>query len=172
VFAAYILTQLVGLLAAQSVVPTLAAHLVWALATIAAFGLLAIIPIAAGGLEDARRAHPFQGADFRALVRALACRCRLRRGRGLHLVDRDRHVADLCRTRRPRRGRRGAFCCRGPSSVRIAFQIPFGWLSDVRDRRLVLASMSLAATLAAALGAVSAAGVGDDPGGRSRFSAD
>lgn len=156
VFAAYILIQLVGLLGAQSFVPLLAAHFVWALLTIAAFGLLAIVPIVFGGLEPPTR-HPFQRADFRALFRASAAGvvCAAVAGFSWAVaiamapIYAERAGLDASGT--------AIFVAAGVIGG-IVLQIPIGWISDMRDRRIVLAGMGFGAALAAGIGAVSAPG--------------
>lgn len=156
VFAAYILTQLVGLLVAQTFVPALAAHLMWSLAVIAGFALLAIVPIVLGGLE--RPVHqPFAHADFRALVRASPA------GMACSAVAGFTWAVVIAMS--PIYAERVGLDASGTATFvaaavfgGIVLQIPIGWLSDVRDRRYVLAAMGIGAALAAVLGAVA------DPG--------
>lgn len=149
VFAAYILTQLVGLLAAQSFVPFLAPHFLWALVAIGCFAALAIVPMAAGGLTRPQR-HPFQGADLAVLFRAspVGFVCAAVAGFAWAVsiamapVYAERAGLDASGT--------AAFVAAAVIGG-IALQIPIGWLSDVRDRRVVLATMGTGAALAASV---------------------
>lgn len=156
VFAAYIMVQLIGLLGSQSFVPLLADHFSWALMTIAAFGILAVAPIAFGNLTKPER-HPFQRADFRALFHASPV------GVVTSIVAGFSWAVSVAMA--PIYATRAGLDATGTATLiaatvigGIILQFPIAWASDMRDRRYVLAGMALSAALCAAIGAMA------DPG--------
>lgn len=151
VFAVYIFVQLAGLMIAQSFVPLLASNLGLSMAVVAGFGVLAILPVALGGTVQPDRI-PFVRASFRALATASPV--------GVAGATISGFIWAVVMAMSPIYAQRSGFDAEGVAFFVVALvlggivlQLPIGWLSDIRDRRVVLAGMAGGAALAAALGA-------------------
>lgn len=153
VFAAYILVQLAGLMIAQFFVPMLADNLPLSMSIVASFGVVAILPVALSRIERPTR-HPFVRASFRALASASPV--------GVVGAIVSGFVWAVVMAMSPIYAQRAGFDADGIALFvaalvfgGIVLQIPIGWISDLRDRRIVLASMAGLAALAAGAGAAS-----------------
>ncbi len=151
VFAVYIVVQLVGLIVAQAFVPALADNLVLSIVLVALFGGLSILPVAFGGTERPMR-RPFARASFRALLAASPV--------GVVGSTVSGFVWAVVMAMSPIYAQRSGFDAEGVALFVIALvmggvalQLPIGWISDLRDRRIVLAGMAGLAAIAAAAGA-------------------
>jgi MFS family permease len=152
VFAVYIVVQLVGLIVAQAFVPALADNLVLSMVLVALFGGLSILPVVFGGTERPMR-RPFARASFRALLAASPV--------GVVGSTVSGFVWAVVMAMSPIYAQRSGFDAEGVAFFVIALvmggvalQLPIGWISDLRDRRIVLAGMAGLAAIAAAAGAV------------------
>jgi MFS family permease len=152
VFAVYILVQLAGLLVAQGFVPFLAQNLPLSMTMVAGFGVLAILPVVLGGTERPTR-HPFVRASFRALIAASPV--------GVAGAMVSGFVWAVAMAMSPIYAQRAGFDPEGVALFvaalvlgGIVLQLPIGWISDLRDRRIVLAGMAGFAALAALTGAL------------------
>jgi len=152
VFAVYILVQLAGLLVAQAFVPVLADNLPLSMVMVAAFGVLAILPVVLGNAERPAR-HPFVPASFRALIAASPV--------GVAGATVSGFVWAVAMAMSPIYAQRAGFDPEGVALFvaalvlgGIVLQLPIGWISDLRDRRIVLAGMAGFAALAACVGAI------------------
>lgn len=151
VFAVYILVQLAGLMVAQGFVPMLADNLTLSMVAVAAFGALAIFPVAFGDAERPAR-HPFMRASFRALIAASPV--------GVAGATAAGFVWAVVMAMSPIYAQRAGFDAEGVALFvaalvlgGIVLQLPIGWVSDLRDRRIVLAGMAGLAAVAASVGA-------------------
>ncbi len=158
VFAVYILVQLAGLLVAQAFVPALADNLPLSMTMVAVFGALAILPVVLGRTERPAR-HPFASASFRALLAASPI--------GVVGAVVSGFVWAVVMAMSPVYAQRAGFDAEGVAlfvaalvTGGILLQLPIGWISDLRDRRVVLAGMAGLAAMAAGVGA---AAHGRDP---------
>lgn len=152
VFAVYIFVQLAGLMIAQSFVPLLASNLTLSMAVVAGFGVLAMAPLMIGKIAPPERT-PFLRASFRALASASPV--------GVVGATVSGFVWAVVMAMSPIYAQRAGFEPDGVALVvmalvlgGIALQLPIGWISDIRDRRNVLAGMASGAAIAAALGAL------------------
>ena len=152
VFAVYIFVQLAGLMIAQSFVPLLASNLTLSMAVVAGFGVLAMAPLMFGKIAPPERT-PFLRASFRALASASPV--------GVVGATVSGFVWAVVMAMSPIYAQRAGFEPDGVALVvmalvlgGIALQLPIGWISDIRDRRNVLAGMASGAAIAAALGAL------------------
>ncbi len=151
VFAVYILVQLAGLMVAQSFVPLLADNLPLSMFIVAGFGVAAIVPVALDRIERPGR-HPYVRASFRALIEASPV--------GVVGAVVSGFVWAVAMAMSPIYAQRAGFDPEGIALFVMALvlggillQLPIGWISDLRDRRIVLAGMAGLAALAAAVGA-------------------
>lgn len=151
VFAVYILVQLAGLVIAQAFVPALADNLPVSMMLVAVFGMLAIVPVALGRTERPRR-RPFVRASFRALASASPV--------GVAGATVAGFVWAVVMAMSPIYAQRAGFDAEGVALFvaalvlgGILLQLPIGWISDLRDRRVVLVGMAGLAALAAGVGA-------------------
>ncbi|MFT3808300.1 MAG: MFS transporter [Micropepsaceae bacterium] len=151
VFAVYIFVQLTGLLVAQTFVPLLASNLTLSMVVVAGFGVLAILPVALAGTVQPERI-PFIRASFRALAAASPV--------GVAGATISGFVWAVVMAMSPIYAQRAGFDAEGVAlfvmtlvAGGIALQLPIGWISDIRDRRTVLAAMAGGAAIAAMLGA-------------------
>ncbi len=152
VFAVYIQMQLLGLMAAQFLVPPVAGDMPLAIALVVGFSLLAILPVVVGKAPRPARL-PFVKASFGALLRASPV--------GVVGATVSGFVWAVVMAMAPIYAQRTGF---DPGGVAIfvasavlgglLLQFPLGWLSDLRDRRVVLAGMAGLAALVAIVGAV------------------
>jgi MFS family permease len=152
VFAAYILVQLGALLAAQFLVPPLAGHFERALLIVAVFGALAILPVA-----FSRTPRPSVRPHMRASLGALFAASPV----GVAGAAVSGLVWAVTMAMAPIYAQRTGFDAEGVAVFVAAavlggllLQWPLGWLSDLRDRRIVLAAISLLAAVAAVAGAI------------------
>ena len=152
VFAIYILVQLAGLMAAQFLVPLVAADRALTFALVVLFGVLAILPVAFGGAPRPAR-HPFAKASFRLLFAASPV--------GVAGAVISGLVWAIVMSMAPIYAQRSGFDAGGVAVFvaaavlgGILLQGPVGWLSDMRDRRLVLCVIALLAASSALAGAL------------------
>ncbi len=151
VFAVYILVQLAGLMIAQAFVPALADNLPLSMLLVAGFGVLAIAPVVLSRITRPTR-HPFASASFRALVEASPV--------GVVGATVSGFIWAVVMSMSPIYAQRSGFDAEGVALFvaalvmgGIVLQLPIGWISDLRDRRVVLAGMAALAALTAAVGA-------------------
>ena len=151
VFAVYIVVQLAGLMIAQAFVPALADDLTLSMMLVAGFGVLAILPVALAGTERPMR-RPFVSASFRALLAASPV--------GVVGAIVSGFVWAVVMSMSPIYAQRAGLDAEGVALFvaalvlgGILLQLPIGWISDLRDRRIVLAGMAGLAALAACVGA-------------------
>lgn len=152
VFAVYILVQLTGLMVGQAFVPFLASNLPLSMSLVAVFGIMAILPVAFGGTERPAR-HPFAKASFGALIAASPV--------GVVGATVSGFVWAVVMAMSPIYAQRAGFDPEGIALFVVALvlggivlQLPIGWISDIRDRRVVLSGMAALAALSALIGAI------------------
>ncbi len=152
VFAVYIWIQLLGLMAAQFLLPAVAGNLTLAFLLVVVFGGLAIAPVVLGGTPRPQR-HPFAKASFRVLIAASPV--------GVAGAVVSGFVWAVVMAMSPIYAQRTGFDASGIALFvaaavcgGLALQGPIGWLSDMRDRRAVLCAASGLAALAALAGAL------------------
>lgn len=150
VFAIYILVQLGGLMVAQFLVPLFAGHVDAAMLVVIGFALLAIPPVVLGRAPRPS-VRPYVPASLPALVAASPV--------GVAGAAVSGFVWAVVMAMSPIYAQRSGFA---PEAIAffvaaavfggLLLQAPIGWLSDIRDRRVVLCGMSALACLAALCG--------------------
>ncbi len=134
VFAVYIVVQLAGLMIAQAFVPLLADNLTLSMAMVAAFCAMAIPPVVLGRAERPAR-YPFVRASFGALISASPV--------GVVGAMVSGFVWAVVMAMSPIYAQRAGFDPQGVALFVAAlvmggliFQLPIGWISDLKDRRI------------------------------------